>query len=166
MEGDHLVIQQVGRSDGALVGVELWRLPLVCRSVLSVREGLLVHPVHSLDCADVVGVLRPQVTGVSGSRGVRSRFPPWASFSCLAFSEAASWLSVRMRPYWATLASNASIGFLKVSQVVAQPHRADPSWRDDDPLFAQLVGLPELCVGGEFDGDPERRPLHRLWNLI
>ena len=33
------------------------------------------------------------------------------------------------------------------------------------PSFAQLVGLPELCVGGEFDGDPERRPLHRLWNL-
>ena len=59
-EGDHPVIESVGASDGALVGVEFSD----GHPAVGVDDCLLVDPAHSLDSADVVGVLGSQVTGM------------------------------------------------------------------------------------------------------
>ena len=59
-EGAHPVIEPVSANDGALVGVEFSD----GHAAVGVDDGLLVDPAHSIDGADVVGVLGSQVTGM------------------------------------------------------------------------------------------------------
>jgi hypothetical protein len=57
VEGEHAVVQQVGRSDRRLAVIKLGKPDLG----IGVDEGLLVDPAHAFEVADVKGVLRAAV---------------------------------------------------------------------------------------------------------
>lgn len=97
-EGQYPVIEQIRRGDRRLGGVELGKRHLG----VGVHEGLLIHPAHPLEGADVKGVLRSQIAGVG-------RFDLAAgdiSSSCLR-SRAATCASVSTMPSRATFSSKA-----------------------------------------------------------
>lgn len=67
-------------------------------------------PYHPIDVADVVGVLGTEVAGVL------RLYLPVRLLSCLAFSKATSWASVRMRSFYAAFASSDLRRLRKVSR--------------------------------------------------
>ena len=83
-EGDHAVVQKIGRRDRRLAIIELGASNLG----VGVDKGLLVDTPDPLQIANTERVL-----GAAGARMLALK--PWASFSVLAFSSATSWAPVR-----------------------------------------------------------------------
>src|SRR5579872_5791121 len=113
IERHDVIVEEIGGGNRRLPIIELGEGDLG----VGVDEGLLVDAPDPLHGADVERVL-----GAAIARAFALEFA-CASFSLLAFSSAASWLSVRTRPSWATLASRAFSRFFIVSR----------SWRCQTP---------------------------------
>src|SRR4051794_28087012 len=96
-EGHDAIVQELGRREWGLAIVELGEGHLG----IGVDEALLVDAPNPLQVADVERVLGPAVARALALE-LAVRF-----LSVLAFSSAASWLSLRTKPSWATLASSA-----------------------------------------------------------
>ena len=92
-------------------------------------------------CADVERVLRPTVAGALALE------LPVGFLSVSAFSKAASWPGEDQ-------ALLGHLGFERLEallhrlQIMALPHPAHARRRDGVPLFAHLVGDPDLAEGG------------------
>src|ERR1700732_4548366 len=96
-EGDHAVVQKIGRRDRRLAIIELGASNLG----IGVDKGLLVDTPDPLQIANIERVLGAAVAWMLALKFAM------ASFSALAFSSAASWLSVRMKRSCAIFASSA-----------------------------------------------------------
>ena len=87
IERHDAIVNEIGRGDGRLAIIELGEGDLG----VGVDKGLLVDAADPLHVADVERIL-----GAAIARTLSNS--PCASFSLLAFSNAASWLSVSTRP--------------------------------------------------------------------
>lgn len=58
-EGDHLIIQQIGRRQGRFPIIEFCR----CHLTLGINEGLLGEPTYALQRPDIEGILCPTIPG-------------------------------------------------------------------------------------------------------
>jgi hypothetical protein len=100
VEGQDPVVEEIGRRDRRLAIIELGEADLG----IGVDEGLLIDSADALQGADVEGVLHAAIARTFGFE------LPCTSFSALAFSSAASWLSVRMKRSCAILLRGPSTG--------------------------------------------------------
>src|SRR2546430_12807524 len=105
-EGDHAVVQTIGRRDRRLAIIELGASNLG----VGVDKGLLGDTPDPLQIANIERVL-----GAAVARRLALKFA-MRLFSVLAFPSATSWTSVSPRPSWALLASRALSRLFLVSR--------------------------------------------------
>jgi len=137
VEGQHSVIEQIRRCDGGLGGVEL----AVRRFGVGIDIGLLIHPAHALEGADIEGVLRAEIARVG-----RLNLATGLIIELLALQR----LNLGLGEDDAFLGHFGLQGLealLEVGQVIAQPDAPHPTGGDENALLAQLVGDPDLTVG-------------------
>src|SRR5512132_494939 len=88
---------------------------------------------------------------------------PWASLSAFALSSAASWLSVRIRPSCATLASKA---FSRLAMVLRSWRTQTPRTPVAETRRPSLVGHAGVSPGRLPHRQLEDAPLHRLGHPV
>src|ERR1700737_419538 len=104
-EGDHAVVQKIGRRDLCLAIIELGARNLG----IGVDEGLLVDAPDPLQIANIERVL-----GAAVARMLALKFAMGLLLGLGLF--ATSWASVSTRPSWALLASRALSRLFMVSR--------------------------------------------------
>jgi hypothetical protein len=105
-EGEDAIVEEIGGRDRRLAIVELGE----GNPCVGIDKSLLVDAPKRLQVADIERILGPAITRMLALE------LPWASFSVLAFSSAASCASVSTRPSCALLASSALSRFFMVSK--------------------------------------------------
>jgi hypothetical protein len=106
-ERHHPIVEQVSSRDGGLAVIELGER----QCAVSIFEALLIDATHTLEIADVEGILRPTI-----ARLFALELDLSASWSVLAFSIAATCASVRITPACATFAASALSRFFMLSK--------------------------------------------------
>src|SRR3982074_2965991 len=142
-EGDHAVVQKIGRRDRRLAIIELGASNLG----VGVDKGLLVDTPDPLQIANIERVL-----GAAVARMLALKFA-MDSFSVLAFSSATSWASVRTRPCLGALGLQCFEPLVHGLEVMTLPHATHAGRRDREPALPQLVGDADLAESRLLDGN-------------